>query len=291
MNTQQNTFDLQAMVPLFDEATIAQIAQDLDALQKTPINSWDNVYPTLFKSLNSVVEQLCAAMNCPRPGLVIRFDAPQVAIMMSLQSYQASAMLMTNGSTQLHIGANFIRRFLLTPTQHNIVAMHRAFLWSIAHELGHLTDPMFKAYGNTHRARAIFDRVTLILSISGAISFFLPAHIVLINPFVFLATAGLMLTKTVAVMALHWQFEYAADKQTLFNREQGFCPDDAQLALEVMTAEITQCIERRTARIPGSGVIDQLLATITRRHFLSKSFAVHPSISSRIERMNQLWKK
>ena len=107
--------------PLLPEVK-TQISQELDALEKNPINGWDTVYTTFFAMLDTTIEELCNKFSCQKPGLIIRFK--------DRDSHQATAHLLTNGAAQLHVGAEFIRELLFAPAPADAKKMTQAFQWT-----------------------------------------------------------------------------------------------------------------------------------------------------------------
>lgn len=258
---------------------ILQVKTELDALEKTPINGWDTVYPTLFQTLQTSVEQISKEMGCPPPPLVIRFDLPNLPMIQSLQSYQASAFMLNNGATQLHLGSNFIRTFLLAPEAAERPAMEQAFRWSIAHEIGHLSDSLFHTYAKSYSLRAFFDLLTTTMCIGGAAHLLFPNQFAFFSLPIFLTALLLKALKKGGLIILHRSLEYRADKIALQYPALEVNPAAAHRALQLMTIHIKHRIERDK----GSNLLHKLQIF----YYKINSFLLHPSIEKRMHQMKK----
>ncbi|MFA6263468.1 MAG: hypothetical protein WC630_03425, partial [Candidatus Babeliales bacterium] len=138
---------------VLDQIVINTMAQELDALEKNPVNGWNLTYPTLFNTLYTTTEELCAKLGCTIPYLFIDFQG--------IQRHQASAHLMTDGSKQLHIGVAFLRECVLKQPHENQQRAYSAFRWTIAHELSHFCDPKFTLFGRLFLARRFLNNVAI----------------------------------------------------------------------------------------------------------------------------------
>lgn len=262
-----------------DQDKILQVKTELDALEKTPINGWDRVYPTLFQTLQTRVDQISKEMGCPPPPLVIRFDLPALPMIQSLQSYQASAVMLSNGTTQLHLGSNFIRTFLLTPNGEERPVMEEAFRWSIAHEIGHLSDSLFHAYAKSFSLRTFFDLVTTTMCIGGAANLIFPNQFAFFSLPILLTALLLKTLKKGGLIILHRSLEYRADKIALEYPALEVNPAAAQRALQIMTTHI----KHRIKRDKGNNLLHRLQIF----YYKINSFLLHPSIEKRMRHMKK----
>jgi len=249
-----------------------QISQDLDALEKNPINNWDKVYPTLFTMLNDTVQELCTKASCSRPGIVIRFK--------DRDSHQALAMILTNGSTQLHIGAELIRTFLLTPAPADALAMSKAFTWTLAHEIGHLSDSLFKGYAKAYLPRNVATRVANFCFFIGIANTISPGALTTFNGTnLLVGSLVFMCFQQLVTIFLHRQFEYRADNSVAQSTTEN-TSQDAKIALTTMTAAINTWDQQAI-------VLQTSLSKAIVKFKLWKLSFLHPTISERIARLKK----
>lgn len=263
------------------------IGQELDLLEKNPINGWDLQYPNLFKFVSSSLEEVSLIMNCPTPGIVIRFAQDKSPLREAIFSYQATAILFTNNTQQLHIGADFLRSFVLNNEESK--GKYKAFLWTIAHEIGHLNDPLFKMYGQSYYVRSFIDTfcVTfLFLWVGNLVApniISLPIHNLLLT-----IGIGTWLCKKTIIIVLHRKFEYTADAATLNNKFE-FTSSDAKTALTIMIAQIKNLIALKN--LAFSFFIPKILQSYFNRLIEFKIFMYHPKVENRVQALNSLSKR
>ena len=114
------------------------VAAELNALQQNPINGWDKEYTALFIALNERIVGLAERLKKSSPAFIIHFQG--------VFNNQAAALIIPDGKKRMLIGADFIRKYLLGSNEAQAKQEHEIFIWSIAHELGHLTDPLFISF-------------------------------------------------------------------------------------------------------------------------------------------------
>ncbi len=255
------------------------IIDQLNQLEKKPVHGWDTIYTELYTLLNTIIEELCEKMACKKPGLVIIFNGEH--------RYQAVAYIMLDGSTQLHIGAQIIHQFLLAPPISESYRYQQAFKWIIAHELGHLMDPNFQAFGSPgiYQLRNIIDLIGQIWIGIGIGFLFFTTHlahqsngkIILLSGIVFY-----VLYKTM-IMLLRRRFEYSADALSS-TPTTGFTANDAQLALTIMINDIKHYV-RQQATAPAVPLPIRWYLWLWEKWRLCQLFYMYPSIPSRIQKM------
>lgn len=255
-----------------DKTTLAIMASELGGLTKNPINGWNTIYPTLYTNLHAIIADLAEKLNCPTPGLFIPFQG--------IQSYQASCQLMLDGSAQLHLGANFINKFLfsfnLPPEKSD--DLYRAFRWTITHELSHLCDPTFKLYGKMYPIRKAMANIATFLFFFVLITLIIGSQPTWLQwltlpIFVLISTALLVLEKNITIL-LHRKFEYNADAKSM-SIEDIFNPNDAQLGLIEMSTDIKTFLRTH-------------YGTWRKKYISIKISQLHPSIKNRIAFMKSL---
>ena len=263
-----------------DDLTLDTVTQELAALEANPVNGWNVIYPTLHDTLQGIIQELCTALNCTAPAMIITF--------LGVQRHQASAHLLTDGSTQLHIGVEFIRATLLNRNAQNHEARYRAFKWTIAHELSHLCDPAFNRYGRAYQIRLILDKVASTCLFLSLVSFMPGASVFLGTTTnytaILIASATFMVLNTLFVAVLHRRFEYFADAMA------ARLVDDSDqqaitLALTTMTTAIRNSITNPYAQASSS--LLRLYGWCYQKSTLTKLFFLHPSIEKRLKRLQQ----
>jgi len=204
---------------------------------------------------------------------------------------------MTDGTTQLHIGTEFIRATLLNRTAQNRELAHRAFRWAIAHELGHLCDPVFNRFGRTYNMRIFLDNAAQGCAVIGlvgwaatALAFMnAPGHITIVPSNInYTAVLGVsvafMILKALVIKILERRFEYTADATA------------ARLVDDGDRQAITHALTTMTTAIRTSITNPYALATwpmlrcygwCYQRGTLAKLFFLYPSIESRLKRLQQ----
>lgn len=269
-----------------DQCLIDTMARELNELEKNPIHGWNLTYPTLFNTLYVTTGELCVKLGCPIPYLFIDFQGTQ--------RHQASALLMTDGSKQLHMGVDFLREYLFNQPQENRQKSYNLFRWIIAHELGHFCDPTFNLYGRAFWARRFLFNFAIAGSIGGIL-----ASIIGTRPFVqpetlnnaqyyaqyYVIAGGLFLIIAGAVsIILHRKFEYFADKKAAGVVADVDCTD-IKIMLTKMTATIRDGITSPFDNL--SGYTAQTVAWCYKKFKRIQIFALHPSVDKRIARMQK----
>lgn len=266
------------------QETIALITQELDALEKKPINGWDLTYKMLFTFLNTTVNELCiqAHIQTP-PGLIIQFQKPA--------TWQAAAYIMTDKSTQLHIGATSIRNVLSAPEADTAIR-YQEFKWIIAHELGHLVDPLFKTYATTYQLRLILKKAITLIGYSGGIGMIWPrwAAFINISPYVLIGgSVTACFALYVFTILIHRKFEYQADliAKTIY-------PDcslkNIEKALHSMHDPIKQFCLTYTPATPKTALEIWFPSvgsfTLYKKYLCWHFFKLHPQIRQRIKALS-----
>lgn len=262
-----------------DQATIETITQELNALIKNPVGGWNVIYPTLYNTLQAVIDDLATKLQCPTPLLFIDFYG--------IPSYQASALLMLDGSSQLHIGANFIKKLLLNASSDNPTTRYNAFRWTIAHELSHLSDPTFRLYGNLYSMRKVFTNVVTLLfffglatslwsSLPGCLNFLTPLRMLSVG-------AAFWVIRKMFLIKLFRNFEYAADEKTM-SISDTFTPHDAHYALRSIVSDMSSFLKAPYDKSTSNLV--RFIGTCYERYMIIKLFHLHPSIQKRITHMD-----
>jgi Zn-dependent protease with chaperone function len=194
---------------------------------------------------------------------------------------------MTDGTTQLHIGADFIRTTLLNHTAQDQQKMHRAFRWAIAHEISHLCDPAFNRFGRTYNIRIVLDNVAQICCFMGLLSF-MPGTSVFLGSANYTAIFGLsaafIALKGLCITRLHRRFEYTADAMAARlvddNDQQSMT-----LALTTMTTAIRSSITNPYAQ--ATWPMLRLYGWFYQRGTTAKLFFLHPSMERRVKRLQK----
>lgn len=261
------------------------IGQELDALEKNLVNGWDVLYPTLYNFFQRTVSELCIPLNCQQVNWFIIFSG--------LQSHQTSAHILRDGSKQLHIGVAFIRKSLIDVAPQEAEALYQSFRWTVAHEMGHLSDQNFISYAQSFFVRGVLNNVAQLLFIIGAINLLLPSTTEWINvgPKLCLAGAAFLLLQAIGTVLLFRNFEYSADKAAL-RALPNLNPDNAATALKIMTSAIHEhALEDQNNKWyvyfgAHSDVIRQ--STLYQKIVRSSYFWLHPSIAKRIAHIRKL---
>lgn len=268
---------------------LATISHELTELEKKPINGWDAVYPTLFNFLNDNLKELCASTTLSTmPGIVVRFD--------KIQTWQASAMVMTDGSMQMHIGAEFIRNFVLNTDEANLAPGYEQFKWVIAHELGHLCDPAFISYCKAFTLRSIINQSLSIIFYAGLIGFFWPrwADFLGVNPMLLMGiSTALSIIQYIATIIIFRKFEYNADKISM-TIHHTCSPEQAGQAIEMIRTPIVAFASTCNPLEPKT-ILESYFPMIAnfslyKKYLLYSYFHLHPSIKSRVIRLKQIGK-
>jgi hypothetical protein len=255
---------------LNDKLLVEKISDELQKLEKNPIHGWDKIYVNLYTTLNSIIEELSVKINCPAPYLFIDFNG--------INKYQAATHIMTDKTTQLHIGIEFIRKYLLCKEPENIKIKHSCFIWIIAHELGHLADPKMHLFARSYKIRIIMNRAISICISVGAINVIFPGSIGLSNTYLLPLGTSLFVFNKLATALLHRSFEYTADKNSL-RCFDNFDPKISKTVLTEITSTIKKDIEKNASH--NSSFIGNL-----KKIFIQlKTFALHPSVDRRINRL------
>ncbi len=268
---------MQSKIETLDDNVINTMIQELNALEKNPANGWNITYPTLYNTLYSLIESLSSKLNIPTPQLFIDFQG--------IQRHQSSSHLMTDGTTQLHIGVDFIRDFLLKPSSDNRRKMYQSFRWTIAHELSHFSDPNFKLFGHyySYVIRLFLDKMAPICFFLGMVGMITNASFsnLLIPSIIVIALKKFLIT------VLHRRFEYYADKRSASIIDE-FDPQDMKVALTTMTENINKSLS--DSAVVSVNPLGQLLSWVFRKFSHIQTFLLHPSIKSRIDRTQAIYK-
>jgi hypothetical protein len=272
-----------------DDVTVQTMTTELAALEQRPVNGWDVVYPTLYNTLRGIAQEFCTSLSCTVPHIFITFQG--------IQRHQASAHLMTDGTTQLHIGVDFIRATLLNTATPDREVSHRAFRWAIAHEIGHLNDPAFNRFGRSYQLRTILDgaaqgcaAIGLVGWAATALAFMnTPDHITIVPsninyPAVLGVGIAFMVLKALVITVLHRKFEYTADAIAARLIDDG----DHQamtLALTTMITAIRSSITNPYAQ--ATWPMLRLYGWLYQRGTTARLFFLHPSMERRVKRLQK----
>lgn len=252
---------------LNDPSLIPKITQELEELEKNPINGWSTVHVNLYNFLHTLTRELCEKLKCSMPDIFIDFHG--------IQKHQASTHLMTNKTIQLHIGVSFMRKFLLFPSLEELPVKSQMFSWVLAHELGHLRDSRFHWYGSSYRIRIFVNQIISTLFVLGVLKVIAPGLLPGISPLLLPISSACWVVQKVFYTFLHRSFEYAADQDSL-RCFDSFDPKVAHDALIEMTGDIKKEIENAASTQPF------LLGFITQAITTWKTFGYHPSITKRV---------
>ena len=263
-----------------DEAAIEVMTCELAELEKKPVHGWDVHCPTLYKTIYALTEELCSRANCTKPNLFIGLTG--------INKHQASAHLMMDGTTQLHLGVDFVKTFLLAKSSENRALMYRAFRWTLAHEVGHLCDPLFKKFGRFYNVRRIFNQLITGLFLLGMVSLIPGAHLVLgaVNSALILAISmSFAVLQKVVLILLHRKFEYFADAKSV-----GIIDDldfvVVERALTTMDHATRSAIIDPYEHAPDRA--SQLLGAYGKKFAIAKLSLGHPSINKRMQRLQKI---
>jgi Zn-dependent protease with chaperone function len=195
---------------------------------------------------------------------------------------------MTNGTAQLHIGADCIDSLLLADD----ASKQRAFIWTLAHEIGHLTDPLFKAYGKSFVARKMYALALELVIIwacmqavfvgTGIMHTAMVPTISLLTPYLSL----LILSKIINVQ-LHRQFEYNADA-TALHLLPDFKIEDQEIAVRSITQATVTFINETNAVAANASWFTKMRAALRKRFTRWYYFHKHPSLQARVLRVKEL---
>ncbi len=261
---------------VLDQCLIDTMARELNELEKNPVHGWNLTYPTLFNTLYATTGELCAKLGCSIPYLFIDFQG--------IQRHQSSAILMTDGSKQLHMGADFLREYLLNQSPENGQKSYNLFRWIIAHELGHFCDTKFNLYGRAFFIRRLLFNFALGGSIGVAIGSLVRPQVWNDSRYFFVASVLLLIVNGITSIILHRKFEYFADKKA-GNIVTDVDADDIKNMLTTMTTTIRDGITSPFDNL--SGYTAQTLAWCYKKFKRAQIFALHPSVDNRIERMRK----
>jgi len=257
--------------PKVTELDFEKISKELDALQINPVNGWETAYPSLFNWLNNLIKELSSKMDCKAPNLVLNFNY--------IQRQQASAQIMLDGSTQIHIGSELIKKFVL---QNRTYKSYNAFRWTIAHELGHLIDPAFTRYGASYKINKFINYCVLFVLYGSIAHVFFPTFSAFPAAYCITGTISFMLLKKIFIIILHRQFEYNADKYSFKLNE--FSIEDVKYSLTGMTDAIKQEMHEHSIANQRASWLNNRISYIT-------TFYLHPKISTRILKLSKMQKK
>lgn len=236
-------------VPLSSEFK-AIVLQELDALIANPVNGWDQIYPTLYKTLMGYVTEYASSMNCAVSALFLEFSGVNAA--------QARAMIMLDGSTRIYLGATFLKDFLLGNDQEQAYVLHRSFRWVVAHEVAHLADKTTRWWAKVFKLRVFFRSLARTQLIIGVVSYCMSLFPMFAQvPYQIYLGLGLGFASVYFLVELvvHHTMEYAADKASL-NNADNFTPAEVLFALTKMNEAIDIVILQDYAK--SREAIDQL---------------------------------
>lgn len=265
---------------------VKKILEELHALEKNIVQNWNISYPALYSFLLTTITELCTSLHCPVPA--------QIGIcFQGINSQQAIAQIMTDGSTQLYVGSELIKRSLLDDADEKAASVYRSFRWIIAHELGHLHDPKFKFFAQSFIIRTIADKIAKIYLCIGIINLLFPITktVISLHPSFIIAAGAFLLLKKILGIALYRSFEYSADKIAL-QALPDFDLKDMQEALYGMRAAIKPLLDTDPTN-KLSLFVRTTFPSIRDRVFYKKIleasvFYLHPSMNKRIKRVKKL---
>lgn len=225
-------------------ALLAVVTKEFDAFVQDPKGGWDLTYPIFYKTLLGIVTEICTEMNVAIPGLFIQYAGTNAR--------QALVKHMLDGSKQLHIGTEFIRTQLLDSSPEDALLRHRAFRWAIAHEIGHIGDPVMRWWSSPRvwAVRVLSQKVAGMLIFAGIFDLIFAQTPMLHyfsggKAFLFI-TAGLTVKAVHKLVetSMHRYFEYTADRLS-FNTADHFTTAEPHYALVLMNAAIAQEVVRQ----------------------------------------------
>ncbi len=265
-----------------NQETLLQLSQELIELEKHPINGWDEKYPVLYNFLHTTVAELSIAADLKTiPSIVMQFH--------KTATWQAEAHLMTDDSMQIHIGAEFIRTFILNSNEQDLSIRYEHFKLVIAHELGHFCDQLFLMYGRAFRLRSIFTQVISIVFYAGLIGLIWQrwADFLTFNP-LYLCFLSTILTgaQYIATIILFRQFEYNADKIAMTILPSS-TTEQVEQALNMIREPIIDFCNTNTPLEPKT-ILETYLPQIGnanwyKKYLRYKMFHLHPSVRNRIK--------
>ena len=219
------------------KAGLTKAEAELALLKNNNVAGWNTSYPTLFQLLSGIANKLCVQSNTTK-------GPSQIGVIFTkIQRDQAVATILPNGTSMLIFGSNLISKLLFSqPSAEAATQNLRILKWIVAHEIGHLNDPLFKKY-----ARFFFAKVFLTLGSNfflfyGILNWLFPKNFVIsaitVAPWILIsASLAFKLLQKIVLTTLHHRFEYNADKLSTTIMVD-FKPKDTQAALDFMNTEI-----------------------------------------------------
>ncbi|MBX9831110.1 M48 family metalloprotease [Candidatus Babeliales bacterium] len=266
---------------LSEQETITHVLKELEDLKNIVLienntGDWSITHPMLFGFILTTVAKLSVPLACRMPDhFFIDFKG--------IQSEQASAHIMTNGTTQLHVGSELIRKSL---TEEDNLSL-RSLQWTLAHELSHLCDPKFKLSAKLYLVRDFLNKFGLYFAT------FSLAQMVFQNTGhqAFFAACGFIILNKIFTIALHRNYEYTADKLSL-----QAMPDITLSEIENTLTSMQQAVKPLCLTEP-TNAINMLIGgcfpslkskKLYKKIVLLSFFSLHPSISKRLEYLKKL---
>lgn len=255
------------------------MAQELERLEQNPVNGWNATYPTLYNTLLSIIEEICVTHKHTPPALFIVFTG--------INKHQALAQIMTDGSTQIYLGTDFIRTYLLNPSARN-KNTYQTFRWIIAHEIGHLCDPGFVFFAQLFSLRFIIDKSASMLFVGSLaalpFSYNNPETLIWTTK-LFVASSLFITGKKIALTLLQRKFEYTADALSV----KGFSQLDFD-TIKSTLMNITNAIKssHQNPYEHSNNTIMYYLGHLSKKLSLFKLFIGAPSIDKRIQRLQKI---
>jgi hypothetical protein len=264
--------------PVLSNDILDVMTQELALLEKNPCNGWNATYPTLYSTLFKIIEEISTTYKHKMPDLFIVFTG--------INKHQALAQIMTDGSTQIYLGTDFIRTYLLNPSARNSKT-YQAFRWIIAHEVGHLCDPGFKFFAQLFSLRFIIDKSASMLFVGSLAA--LPFSYNNPDTFIwatklFTASTLFIIGKKVTLTLLQRKFEYAADALSV----KGF----SQLDFDTIKTALTNITNAIKSSYPNpyensNNTIMRYVGNVFKKLTLFNLFIGSPSIDKRIKRLQK----
>lgn len=119
--------------------TIAQIGQELNALELNVVNGWDKTYPNLYTMLHDIVTTESAQSRWGVPAVGIQFKGNE--------SDEIKGYCLHTGTMQINFGAALLRNLLLEETQledtpKDIQAAYEELTTKLSQEIKHTCEEM-----------------------------------------------------------------------------------------------------------------------------------------------------
>ena len=293
------------------EDMVVKAALEITVLEKQPLpNNWNILYPHVFTLLCRSVIPISNQAGMPVIPLI-------GIITKGVSSHQMVAQTLITGQQHLLIGSNLIKKQLLDPltttlqTPATINSRRNEFEWVVAHEIGHLNDPVIRTYSRGIAPLLnITSFVARILFVGGILNLLIPGMYVFFPslvswPIVGYSALTVVVIKMIQIL-IHRFCEYRADAMSL-----QYFPNvelkDMENALSSILGNIKHMLFAKLASpnntLQASNnvacrVLGNLLSLITRVYnscyktiVLTYTSHLHPSLPKRLAYMKALMER